>query len=68
MTDMEARDIEHATNLRIAGDLIDITWRDGRGCTVPESDLRSVQAQLLAAENKLRDGVTIRRVKISRGD
>ena len=68
MTTEEARDLEHATNLKIARELIDITWRDSDGCTINEDVLREISRNLMAAEKGLRVGISIRRARKDSGD
>ena len=63
MTTEEARDYAHALNLKIARELIDITWRDAEGCAAPEADLRGIVNSLHFHEKKLRDRIKVRAMR-----
>lgn len=66
MTDLEHRDHEHATNLKIARELIDFTWSDGEGCAIEEAQLRQIGGQLLIYEKALRERIKIRKAPTER--
>ena len=60
MSDTRIRDLEHATKLSVARQLIDDLWKGAEGSAVPENFLRDTARALLLHEKLLRDGVVLR--------
>jgi len=58
--DNRVRDLDHATKLSVARQLIDDLWKGAEGCAIKEDDLRTIGHKLFAWERDLRAGVVLR--------